>query len=82
MLTIYRKPFFLFFAITLLSGCGSDIDPGKIEGSPRSSEAIYKQDLKFFQTKESLLGVDSGNKSQILLEICMSIQHIQLMLLR
>ena len=49
-----------------LSGCGSDVDPGKIEGTPRSSEAIYKQDLKFFKTKDALLGEDSSETSQIL----------------
>jgi hypothetical protein len=56
MLTIERKPLFSLFVLVFLSSCGSDVDPGKIEGLPRSSEAIQQQDLKFFQTKESLLG--------------------------
>ena len=64
MIPIQRKLFFLFFVITVFSGCGSDVDPGNIEGPPRSSEAIFQQDLKFFQTKESLFGDDSGDKSQ------------------
>ena len=61
------KIFFLTsFVAILISNCGSDVDPGKIEGPPRSSEAIYKQDLEFFQAKESLLGADSEDISQIL----------------
>ena len=61
------KIFFLAgLVIIFISSCGSDVDPGQIEGPPRSSEAIYQQDLKFFKTKESLLGVDSGDTSQIL----------------
>ena len=66
MILIQRKLLFLFLVITFLSSCGSDVDPGTIEGPPRSSEAIRKQDLKFFQTKESLLGDESGDTSQIL----------------
>ena len=66
MTTIQKKFLFSFFAITILSSCGSDVDPGTIEGPPRSSESITQQDLKFFQTKESLLVDDSGGKSQIL----------------
>jgi len=61
------KIFFLTSCVAILiSSCGSDVDPGKIEGPPRSSEAINKQDLEFFQAKESLLGADSGDISQIL----------------
>jgi hypothetical protein len=61
------KTFFLGgLLVILISSCGSDVDPGIIEGPPRSSEAIYQQDLKFFQTKESLLGDDSDDTSQIL----------------
>ena len=61
------KIFFLTsFVAILISSCGSDVDPGIIEGPPRSSEAIYQQDLRFFQTKESLLGADLGDTSQIL----------------
>ena len=66
MLSLQNKIFFSLFVIIFLSSCGSDVDPGKIEGPPRSSEAIYKQDLKFFETKENLLGADLGNSSQIL----------------
>ena len=65
-MNIKKKTFSCFVFLTLLSSCGSDVDPGKIEGPPRSSEAIYQQDLKFFQTKESLLGADSGDTTQIL----------------
>ena len=61
------KTFFLAgLVVIFISSCGSDVDPGIIEGPPRSSEAIYQQDLRFFQTKESLLGADSGDTSQIL----------------
>jgi hypothetical protein len=66
MIPTQKKILFLFLIISFLSGCGSDVDPGTIEGPPRSSEAIYKQDSKFFQTKESLLGNDTDNTSQIL----------------
>ena len=66
MIPIQKKFLFSFIAIIFLSSCGSDVDPGTIEGPPRSSEAIFKQDLKFFQTKESLLVNDSSDKSQIL----------------
>ena len=66
MIPTQKKILFLFFVISFLSGCGSDVDPGTIEGLPRSSEAIYKQDSKFFQTKESLLGNGTDNTSQIL----------------
>ena len=61
-----KKKFLSFFGLIFLIGCGSDVDPGKIEGTPRSSEAIYKQDLKFFKTKDALLGEDSSETSQIL----------------
>ena len=50
----------------LLVGCGSDVDPGSLEGDPRSSESIYEQDLRFFQTKENLLGSNQDDSSQIL----------------
>ena len=49
MASSIKKIFLLFFGLIFLIGCGSDVDPGKIEGTPRSSEAIYKQDLKFFK---------------------------------
>jgi hypothetical protein len=49
-----------------LSSCGTDVDPGTIEGPPRSSEAIYEQDLKFFNTKDNLMGSNSDDRSQIL----------------
>ncbi len=76
MLVIQRKVLFLSFILIFLSNCGSDVDPGKIEGLPRSSAAIQQQDLKFFQTKESLLGGETDDTSQILFGDCMSIQHI------
>ena len=44
MIPIEKKLLFSFILIIILSGCGSDVDPGTIEGPPRSSEAIYKQD--------------------------------------
>ena len=45
MISVQTKFLFCsFIAINLLFGCGSDVDPGKVEGPPRSSEAIYKQD--------------------------------------
>ena len=57
----------IFFACLLLVSCGSDVDPGKIEGSPRSIDSIYKQDLRFFKTKESLFGIGGEeDTSQIL----------------
>ena len=62
----FNEIFFSFIFLIILSSCGSDVDPGKIEGPPRSKESIYQQDLKFFQTKESLLGADSDNTTQIL----------------
>ena len=49
MLSLAKNFFLSLFGLIFLVGCGSDVDPGKIEGAPRSSEAIYKQDLKFFQ---------------------------------
>ena len=66
MIPTQKKFLFSFIAIIFLSSCGSDVDPGTIEGPPRSSEAIYNQDLKFFQTKEKLFVDDSDDKSQIL----------------
>ena len=66
MSSIAKKFFLAGLAIIFISSCGSDVDPGQIEGPPRSSEVIYQQDLKFFQTKESLLGTDSDDTSQIL----------------
>jgi hypothetical protein len=66
MIPIQKKILFLFITISFLSSCGSDVDPGIIEGSPRSSEAIYEQDLKFFKTKDNLLGSNADDRSQIL----------------
>ncbi|EKO35951.1 PF12228 domain protein [SAR86 cluster bacterium SAR86E] len=66
MILIQKKILFLFFIISFLFSCGSDVDPGTIEGSPRSSEAIYEQDLKFFKTKDKLLGSNADDRSQIL----------------
>ncbi|MBD62880.1 MAG: hypothetical protein CMD68_02235 [Gammaproteobacteria bacterium] len=61
-----KKILFSFFILFYLASCGSDIDPGEIEGAPRSSDSIYNQDLKFFKTKDSLLGSDADDMSQIL----------------
>ena len=66
MLSSIKKILLSFSCLIFLIGCGSDVDPGKIEGAPRSSEVIYKQDLKFFKTKDELLGEDSNETSQIL----------------
>ncbi len=66
MVSSSKKILLTFFGLMFLFGCGSDVDPGKIEGTPRSSEAIYKQDLNFFRTKDALLGEDSSDASQIL----------------
>ena len=66
MLSSAKKFFLSSLGLIFLFGCGSDVDPGKIEGAPRSSEAIYKQDLKFFKTKDTLLGENSSETSQIL----------------
>jgi hypothetical protein len=66
MIPTQKKILFLFLVISFLSSCGSDVDPGTIEGSPRSSEAIYEQDLKFFNTKDNLMGSNSDDRSQIL----------------
>ena len=66
MVSSTKKIFLSFFGLIFFIGCGSDVDPGKIEGTPRSSEAIYKQDLKFFKTKDALLGENSSETSQIL----------------
>jgi hypothetical protein len=66
MIPTQKKILFLFLVISFLSSCGSDVDPGTIEGPPRSSEAIYEQDLKFFNTKDNLMGSNSDDRSQIL----------------
>ena len=66
MVSSSKKILLTSFGLMLLLGCGSDVDPGKIEGAPRSSESIYKQDLNFFMTKDALLGGDSSDASQIL----------------
>jgi len=65
MLIQSNSPFLFFTLALLLISCGSDIDPGALEGPPRSSEVIRQQDLKFFQTKESLM-VAEEDASQIL----------------
>jgi len=66
MVPIQQKILFLFLIMSILSSCGSDVDPGTIEGSPRSSQAIYEQDLKFFKTKDKLLGSNADDRTQIL----------------
>jgi hypothetical protein len=65
MLIQSNSPFLFFTLALLVISCGSDVDPGALEGPPRSSEAIRQQDLKFFQTKESLM-VAEEDASQIL----------------
>ena len=38
------KIFFLTgLLVILISSCGSDVEPGNIEGPPRSAEAIYNK---------------------------------------
>ena len=49
----------------MTSGCGSDVPPGELEGVPRSSESIYKQDLRFLETQSKLFKAQES-KSQIL----------------
>ena len=66
MIAYSKKILLLFFGSILLLSCGSDVDPGKIEGAPRTSEAIYKQDLKFLKTKDSLFGDEIRDTTQIL----------------
>jgi hypothetical protein len=67
MIPTQKKFLFPFIAIIFLSSCGSDVDPGTIEGTSLAHQRqFFKQDLKFFQTKERLLVDDSGDKSQIL----------------
>ena len=55
----------VLFIILITSGCGSDVPPGEIEGAPRSSESIYKQDLRFLETQSKLFEAQES-KSQIL----------------
>jgi len=55
----------LLFIVLIISGCGSDVPPGEIEGAPRSSESIYEQDLRFLATQSKLFETQEG-KSQIL----------------
>jgi hypothetical protein len=55
----------VLFSILITSGCGSDVPPGEIEGAPRSSESIYKQDLRFLETQSKLFEAQES-KSQIL----------------
>jgi hypothetical protein len=55
----------LLFIVLIISGCGSDVPPGEIEGAPRSSESIYEQDIRFLATQSKLFETQEG-KSQIL----------------
>ena len=66
MLSSAKKFILSFLGLILLFGCGTDVDPGEIEGAPRTSEAIYKQDLKFLQTKDALFEGDLRDTTQIL----------------
>ena len=60
------KPLPQILLISLfLIGCGSDVSPGKIEATPRTSESIYQQDLKFLATKNNLFE-EMSDTSQIL----------------
>ena len=76
MIAYSKKILLLFFGSILLLSCGSDVDPGKIEGAPRTSEAIYKQDLKFLKTKDSLFGDEIRDTTQILFGDLTSTQWI------
>ena len=62
---ISKTVLLILFIILITSGCGSDVPPGEIEGAPRSSESIYKQDLRFLETKSKLFEAQES-KSQIL----------------
>jgi hypothetical protein len=55
----------VLFIFLIASGCGSDVPPGELEGTPRSSESIYKQDLRFLETQSKLFEAQES-KSQIL----------------
>ncbi len=61
-----KKIFFLLFSLIFIFGCGSDVDPGEIEGAPRSSESIYQQDLRLLQAKDLLFGDELSETTQIL----------------
>ena len=60
-----KKIFFLLFGLIFIFGCGSDVDPGEIEGAPRSSESIYQQDLRLLQAKDFLFGDELSETTQI-----------------
>ena len=63
---IDRRVLSLFFSLAFFAGCGSDVPPGAIEGAPRSSDSVYQQDLRFFQTKDNLMQGSLDDTSQIL----------------
>jgi hypothetical protein len=65
-MAIEQRVFTLFVSLVFLAGCGSDVQPGNIEGAPRSSDSIYQQDLRFFETKYNLLQDTPDDTSQIL----------------
>ena len=62
---ISKTTIHLLLIILIISGCGSDVPPGEIEGAPRSNESIYKQDLRFLETQSKLFETQES-KSQIL----------------
>ena len=66
LMGIDRRVLSLFFSLAFFAGCGSDVPPGAIEGAPRSSDSVYQQDLRFFQTKDNLMQGSLGDTSQIL----------------
>ena len=60
---IDRRVLGAFLSLAFFAGCGSDIPPGTIEGAPRSSDSVYQQDLRFFQTKDNLMQGSMGDTS-------------------
>ena len=65
-MVINHRVLSVFCSLVFLAGCGSDVPPGNIEGAPRSSDSIYQQDARFFETKDNLLQDSASDTSQIL----------------